>query len=110
MAALVIHAPYWKGKPGAPNSWETYFETGVGRGYAIPKADVSKLGPGSEVVLLRNDYKQRRAQGLLTNLICTGTIPQGMKKYDVYFGNQKQVPYCYKLPQEKLSRQGVAVY
>ena len=110
MATLVIHAPYWKGKPGTPGSWETYFETGVGRGYAIPEAHVSELRPSSGVVLLRNDYKQRRAHALLTNLICTGTIPQGMKKYDVYFSGQKEVHYCYKLPQEKLSRQGVAVY
>jgi len=110
MTTLVIHAPYWKGRPGAPNSWETYFQTGVGRGYAIPKAHVSTLGPGSQVVLLRNDYKQQRAHAVLTKLICTGTIPQGTRKYDVYFSNQRQVTYCYNLPQEKLSRQGVAVY
>ena len=110
MTTLVIHAPYWKGKPGNPNSWETYFHTGVGKSYAIPKASVSKLSPSSKVVLLRNDYKQQRSEGFLIKMVCTGMIPQGMKKYDVHFDGQKPVPYAYILPQEKLSRQGVAVY
>ncbi len=110
MTTLVIHTPYWKGKPGAPNSWEAYFQTGVGKGYAISKAGTSKLGPGSKVVLLRNDYKQRRAEGFLLRLVCTGIIPQGMKKYDVHFSDQKELSYTYNLPNAKLSRQGVAVY
>jgi len=110
MTTLVIHTPYWKGKPGTPNSFEKYFQTGVGKSYAIPKAGVSRLSPGSKVVLLRNDHKQQRAEGSLIKLVCTGTIPQGMKKYDVHFNGQKPVPYAYILPQEKLSRQGVAVY
>jgi len=112
MATLVIHAPYWKAKPGQPYSWETYFRTGIGRGYAISRKDVDKLRSGSKVVkvvLLRNDYKQRRAEGVLVDLKDAGKTPQGVGRYDVYFSNQKEVSYIYNLPKEKLNLYGVAV-
>ena len=43
---LVISAPYSRGKPGTPNSFETYFQTGVGKGYIIHSTEIGKLQPG----------------------------------------------------------------
>lgn len=104
---LVIHAPYWKGKPGAPNSFEAYFKTGVGLGYAIFPKDRSKFSLGSKVVLLRKDKKKSRAEGSLVKLVYTGrTTTQGIKRYDVHFKGQIMVTY----KPEKLNRWGVAVF
>ena len=108
---LVIHAPYWKGKPGSPYSFETYLKKSWGKGYAIYQKDVSKLPAGSKVILLRNDKNKRRAEGVLVKLDPTGEkTPQGIQRYDVYIKNLKEVlPYNYK-PEEKLNRCGVAVF
>ena len=104
---LVIHAPYWKGKPGSPNSFGAFFKSGVGLGYAIFPKDMSKLSPGSKVVLLRKDKNKSRAEGSLVKLVYTGrTTVQGIKRYDVHFKGQRMVTY----KPEKLNHFGVAVF
>lgn len=109
MATLVIHAPYRRGKPETPTSFERFFKTGIGKGYAIYKKYIGKLPEGSKVVMLRNDKDKKRAEGVLVNLIGTGRyIPQGTQRYDVHFRDAKIVPYIYKL-EEKLNRCGIAV-
>ena len=107
MTTLVIHAPYREGKPGTPKSWEVYFKTGIGLGYAIPQKDITRLPTGSKVVLLRQDKNEMRAEGSLVQLVYTGeNTRQGIKRYDVHFKNQKVVPFKRE---DGLSRQGVAV-
>ena len=107
---LIIHAPYNKGKPGTPNSFETYMQTGEGKGYAISQDEVSALCSGSRVVLLRNDRDKRRAEGVLVELVKTNKkSPQGIWRYDVCFQDQKEVEYSYMKPAEKLTRRGVKV-
>lgn len=104
---LVINAPEYKGKPGAPNSLEAYFNTGEALGYAIFQKDVSKLSQDSKVVLLRKGKNQKRAEGSFVKLVYTGkTTPQGIKRYDVHFEGQRMVSY----KPEKLNRFGVAVF
>ncbi len=99
--------PYHKGSPGTPTSFETYFRTSVGKGYAIFPGDVNRLLPGSKVVLLRKVKDKRRAEGVLVSLVPTGKTPQGIQRYDVYFQQQTVVPN--KKPVEKLNHFGVAV-
>jgi hypothetical protein len=107
---LVIHAPYSKGKPGAPYSWEEYFQTGVGKGYAISQEEVSALTSGSKVVVLRNDRNKKRVEGTLVELVRTNEkTSQGIQRYDVLFKDQVEVEYSYKKPEEKLTRRGVKV-
>ena len=106
MPTLVIHAPYSKGKPGTPNSFETYLNTGIGKGYAIFPKDVRRLPTGCKVVLLRKDKNRLRAEGLLARLVPAGITPQGIQRYDVYFEKLTVVPYGKP---EKLNHFGVAV-
>lgn len=107
---LIIHAPYSKGKPETPTSFETYMQTGVGKGYAISQKEVSLLCSGSKVVLLRNDRDKQRAEGILVKLVKTNAkTPQGIQRYDVCFQEQKEVDYSYMKPAEKLTRRGVKV-
>ena len=113
MTTLVIHAPWNNphGKPGQPLSWETYVQTGVGKGYAISQEEVSGLTQGSKVVLLRNDRHKRRAEGtLLSKPIRTDDkTSQGIWRYDVHFKDIVEVDYSYRRPEEKLTRRGVKV-
>jgi len=105
ITTLVIHAPDYRVKGGA-KSFEAIFESGIGPGYAISQKDLSRLPPDSKVVLLRKDKNQKRAEGRLVKLVFTGgTIPQGIKRYDVHFNDRKLVPY----KAERLNRFGVAV-
>jgi|GEM_PF-1330195 len=90
---LVISAPYSRGKPGTPNSFETYFQTGVGKGYIIHSTEIGKLGPGSTVVLLRQDKLKQRAEGILVKLVATSKTPKGNQRYDVYFKDQGMVTF-----------------
>jgi hypothetical protein len=118
-ATLIISTPWYKkdetgkstGKPGEPNSFETYMQTGLGKGYAISKKDASKLVEGStRVVILRNDLNKRRAEGILVRLIKTDRkTPQGILRYDIQFKDQKEVDYTYVKPVEKVDRHGVKV-
>ena len=77
LATLVIHAPEAKAKKGAKR-FEDVLADGVGVEYAIPRKDISKLLPGSTVVLLRKDKNKRRAEGVLVKLaLTTNKTPQG---------------------------------
>lgn len=117
-ATLIITTPWYKkdeegnsaGKAGEPYSFEKYMQTGLGKGYAISKKDVSKLSPGSKVIILRNDMRKRRAEGILIRLIKTNRkTPQGILQYDVEFRDQKELDYSYMKPVEKVDRHGVKV-
>jgi len=105
LATLVIHAPEAKAKKGAKR-FEDVLADGVGVEYAIPRKDISKLLPGSTVVLLRKDKNKRRAEGVLVKLaLTTNKTPQGIQRYDVHF--EKRMEVLYK--SERLNRFGVAV-
>jgi len=107
---LIIHVPFSKGVPGAPNSFEAYMQTGVAKGYALTQKEVSALHPGCKVVLLRNDKKKSRAEGVLVKLVKTNQkTPQGIPRYDVFFQDQKAVNYSYAKPAERLNRRGIKV-
>jgi hypothetical protein len=109
-ATLIISVPYRKGIPGAPGSFETYMQTGVGKGYALSQREVSALHAGCKVVLLRNDRKRCRGEGVLVKLDKTDQkTPQGIPRYDVFFRNQRVVNYSYTKPIEQLNRRGVKV-
>jgi hypothetical protein len=90
---LIIHAPYRRAKPGTPHSFETYFQTGVGEGYIIHDTKVGKLPPGSTVILLRQDKEEKRAKGLLVELVRKSKTPKGKQRYDVHFKDQKMVKF-----------------
>jgi hypothetical protein len=122
MTTLVVSTPWYKkdkagqsiGKPGESHGWETYLKTGIGLGYILYQAEFAKLqqsitrGSG-KVVMLRQDRDQRRAEARLTKLVRTQSqAKNGQWRYDVYFEEQKQVPYKY-LENEKLTRRGVKV-
>lgn len=107
---LIIHAPYSKGIPGDPYSFEAYMQTGVGRGYALSQREVSSLYPGCKVVLLRNDRQRCRAEAAFVRLDKTDEkTPQGIPRYHVFFQNQRTVVYSYRRPIEQLNRRGVKV-
>jgi hypothetical protein len=122
MTTLVISTPWYKkdgsghniGKPGQSQSWETYLKTGIGLEYILYPAEVNKLQQGisfgsCKVVMLRNDKKPRRAEARLIKLEKTPRqAKNGQWRYDVYFEDQKEVPYAY-LPNEKLKWNGVKV-
>jgi len=81
MATLIIHAPKAMVEQ-EQKSFESTFASGVGEGYAIPKAIRARLAPGCMVVVLCKDVKpQRRAEGTLVKLVPTnkaGTACKGM--------------------------------
>ena len=118
ITTLVISAPWNKkdeagynvGKPGKRYSFEYILKTGIGEGYAIGKKYISRLIPGSKVILLRNDKDKKRAEGILVKPpVPTGIyLPQGIQRYNVHFKDAKVVSYRY-MPKEKLNRQGVTV-
>lgn len=114
---LILSTPWYKkdeagrssGKPGEKYSFETYMQTTEGQGYALSQREVNKLGPGSKVVLLRNDRQKRRAEGIIISLIKTDKkTPQGIWRYNVKFRDIKEVEYIYK-PFEKVTRHGIRV-
>lgn len=105
MTTLVIHAPYSKGKPGAPNSFETYLKTGVGKGYAIWNKWAVEIRPGGTVVLLRKDKSNKRAEGILVRLVETNQYVNGVQRYDVHIRDMKEVPF----KKENFNYYGVAV-
>lgn len=106
MITLVIHAPDYRVKDSA-DSFETILASGLGKGYAIFKKDVSKLPQGSKVVLIRQDKKRNksRAEGSLVKLVETTKTPQGIQRYDVHIKGLTEVIY----KSVKLNRFGVAV-
>lgn len=109
-ATLILHVPYGRGVPGSPYSFETYMQTGVGRGYALSEREVSALHPGCKVVLLRNDRQRCRAEASFVSLDRTDKrTPQGIPRYHVYFRNQRVVDYSYARPAEQVNRRGVRV-
>lgn len=115
MTTLVISAPWCHkdevgqsvGKPGEPHSFETYFKTGIGIGYAISDENYNKLSQAKDcvVVLLRKDRLKQRAEGHLIKLSPTGKFIHGRQRYDVHFKGQNIVTY----KPEKLDHYGVAV-
>jgi hypothetical protein len=122
MTTLIISTPWYKkddaghyvGKPGQLQSWETYLKTGIGLEYILYPAEVSKLqqsiDSGScKLVMLRQDKDKRRAEARLTKLVITPKKGQNQSRYDVHFVGQKEVPYAYSLPMEKLKWNGVKV-
>lgn len=106
MATLVIHAPYRRGKPETPTSFERFLKSGIGEGYAIYEKYISKLPEGSKVILLRKDRHKKRAEGVLVRLHPTHRYtPQGIRRYDVHIKGLTEVHY----KPETLNRFGVAV-
>lgn len=109
MLTLVIHAPAYKSAPGTLHSFEDYFNTGKGIGYAIYQNDYGRLSQTKNcaLVLLRKDRKKQRAEGHLVKLVATGEIlNKNLQRYDVYFEKPKVIAY----KPEKLNHYGVAVF
>jgi hypothetical protein len=108
MLTLVIHAPARKAAPRTLHSFETFFKTGIGIGYAISQNDHNKLSQAKDcvVVLLRKDRQKQRAEGHLVKLDATGKFIHHRQRYDVHFMGQNIVTY----KPEKLDHYGVAVY
>jgi hypothetical protein len=104
MATLIIHAPQEKAEQEGSRSFDRTIELRIGEGYAIPKADADRLGPGDKVVVLSKDEK-RRAEATLVKLDPSGETDTGMKRYDVHIENVQEVPY----EPEPLGRTGVSV-
>ena len=106
MYTLVIHAPDYTVIKQGKKSFDAVLRSGVGVGYAISANDVSRLSPGSKVVLLRKDKNQKRVEGQLVKLVPTHTYtPQGIRRYDVHIAGLKLVPY----KPERLNHYGVAI-
>jgi len=123
MRKLILSTPWYKkdkqtgknrGRPGQSYSWETYMKTGIGLGYILTSNEYQTLNGALgrapvEVVLLRNDKKEKRAEAWLTKIVQTPRKAQGGWRYDIYFKGQKEItPYVY-MPIEKLKRNGVKI-
>jgi len=102
MCTLVIHAPKSKCNPALGNCFADYLKTGIRKGYVIGKKGVSKLPPGSTVVLLDKESKLR-AEGSFVKLVPTKKTPQ--QRYDVHIENLTTAPY----KPDSLNHYGVAV-
>ena len=106
MITLVIHAPDHRVKRTGAKSFEAVLADGIGKGYILSQREVSKLLPGSKVVLLRKDGLERRAEGwLVVRPVPTMKTPRGKQRYDVHINDLREVSY----QPEKLNRYGVAV-
>ena len=71
MTTLIIHAPQAMSQHEGKRSFDRTIQLRIGEGYAIPKADAERLGPGDKVVVLSKDEK-RRAEGTLVRLVESG--------------------------------------
>jgi hypothetical protein len=106
MYTLVIHAPDYTVIKQGKKSFDAVVRSGVGVGYAIFPNDVSRLSPGSKVILLRKDKRQQRAEGQLVKLVPTNKYTHsGIQRYDVHIIGLKLVPY----KPERLNHYGVAL-
>ena len=103
---LVIHAPDARAQERGSPTFQAVLASGVGKGYAIFKKDISKLTPGStKIVLLRKDGIKRRAEGFLDKWVPTNRkTSQGIQRYDIYVKKWTEIPY----KPERLNPFGVA--
>lgn len=104
MTTLVINAPRRATTSESKRSFDSTFASGVGEGYAIAKASVTRCLPGSKVVLLSTD-EGKRAEGTLVKLEPAGKARNGLQRYDVHVANLARVAYR----PEQINRYGVAV-
>jgi len=82
MATLVTYAPSHRGSTA--KRFGKVLADGIGDRYAIYRSDSEKLIPGCKVVLLRKDKDQRRAEGILVQLVERNRTDNGIQRYDVH--------------------------
>lgn len=102
---LVIGARDSKAKKEGKTPFPKIFTTGIGPEYAIYNNYISKLRLGCSTVVLLDNDKRKRAEGLLAKLERNKKAGNGVWRYNVHFEKQRMVTY----KREDLNRCGVAV-
>jgi hypothetical protein len=93
MATLYLGTPDSRAKYGS-RSFEEVQETRIGRAYALSKREAQTLKPGDNVVVLRKDRYQIRAEGKLRKIEFTGEITgNGLCRFNVYIDELTSVEY-----------------
>ncbi|HBC3415232.1 hypothetical protein P3647_13610 [Vibrio parahaemolyticus] len=110
MTTLVIHHPEEQVVENQKKSFATCVSSGLGKGFAISKANVAKLRAGDCVVILCNTKGfERRAEGKLVKLEHTGATGSGLKRYCVHIEDIHLTKY-HRNDFGKLNHNGVAVF
>jgi len=106
MATLYWGTPHRRAVDGARN-FEEVMETKTGRAYALVTWEAEILKPGDNVVVVRKDKFQSRAEGKFQRIAFTGRITDnGLRRYDVHIDGLTPVEYH---PGPKLKHTGVRV-
>jgi hypothetical protein len=103
VTTLVIHTPKWRVRAERVKSFDQTLSTGIGDGYAIPRAWAEQCQPGCKVVVLSKDEK-KRAEGRLVRLVPVSKADNGLQRYDVHICDLVTVTYV----PESLYRTGVS--